>query len=198
MTILVSTNDKSVKKCGSPLRPSVSYKITICVPRHRPQSHDNEEQQATTMMTVYWSSKFNVTKDLDDCINPFYEWTGSFDIGEQPATPIGLDGLLFYPIQGTFLGNYDDHHEDAAKTAADPKMQQAKGQENCRRGGFEMSLLPTVTSRMKKLREEDDEDDDLITFCHPNPRKRRRRRLHSSNENNLRIDSRSSSRTLTA
>jgi hypothetical protein len=118
MTILLSTNDVATND-DIPTRPSVSYKITICAPRA--QAREKREEQVpqgstttttTTTTTLNWSSKFTMAKDLDENIDPFHEWTGSFAFGEKSKQKtLRMEDCSFYQIEGTFIGNYDDDNE---------------------------------------------------------------------------------------
>jgi len=123
MTILVSTNDTSscydVATHDDIPRPSVSYKITICTPRQAQAREERQEQvpqesttTTTTTTTLNWSSKFTMAKDLDENIDPFHEWTGSFALGEKSKQKtLRMEDCSFYQIEGTFIGNYDDDNE---------------------------------------------------------------------------------------
>jgi len=122
MTILVSTNDTSscydVAINDDIPRPSVSYKITICTPRRAQAREERKEQvpqertTTTTTTTLNWSSKFTMAKGLDENIDPFHEWTGSFALGEKSKQKtLRMEDCSFYQIEGTFIGNYDDCNE---------------------------------------------------------------------------------------
>jgi len=139
MTILVSTNDRrrdpqvphaDLQPQQPPPRPSVAYKITICTPARRcrgPQEHEQHPHRppegtaaaaastptASMMTTVTWSSKFTVAPDLAANRDPFYEWTGSFDLTTS-RTAVPLDACSFYQVEGKFLANYDDDTTTAA------------------------------------------------------------------------------------
>lgn len=119
MTILVSTNDTSscydVAINDDIPRPSVSYKITICTPR-RAQAREVKKEEVpqettttTTTTTLNWSSTFTMAKDLDENIDPFHEWTGSFALGKKKT--LRMEDCSFYQIEGTFIGDYDDCNE---------------------------------------------------------------------------------------
>merc|ERR1712028_320966 len=68
---------------------------------------------ASRMTTVTWSSKFTVAPDLAANRDPFYEWTGSFDLTTS-RTAVPLDACSFYQVKGKFLANYDDDTTPAA------------------------------------------------------------------------------------
>jgi len=118
MTILVLTNDKSCCESGNNnARPSVSYKITICTPRRQGEHQVQKTTPTTTTTTTFnWSSKFIVAKDLDETIDPFHEWNGSFVLGEKKKTCLCLDDCSFFQVQGTFLSQYDTGEEDNTNT----------------------------------------------------------------------------------
>ena len=126
MTILVSTNDNTSSCYDVAInddipRPSVSYKITICTPRRAQAREERKEQvpqerttttTTTTTTTLNWSSKFTMAKGLDENIDPFHEWTGSFALGEKSKQKtLRMEDCSFYQIEGTFIGNYDDCNE---------------------------------------------------------------------------------------
>ena len=122
MTILVSTNDNTSSCYDVAInddipRPSVSYKITICTPRRAQAREERKEQvpqerTTTTTTTLNWSSKFTMAKGLDENIDPFHEWTGSFALGEKSKQKtLHMEDCSFYQIEGTFIGNYDGCNE---------------------------------------------------------------------------------------
>jgi len=49
-----------------------------------------------TTTTLKWSSKFTIAKDLDETINPFHEWSGSFALGENQQIPLAMEVLSFF------------------------------------------------------------------------------------------------------
>jgi len=141
MTILVSTNDRSSRDPRvphadpqpqpqqPPPRPSVAYKITICTPARRCQRPQQEQEPhgpegtapilstPTTMTTVTWSSKFTVAPDVEANVDPFYEWTGSFDLNNTSRTApaaVPLDECSFYHVEGKFLANYEGDNTTTA------------------------------------------------------------------------------------
>lgn len=142
MTILVSTNDRSSRDPHvphadpqPPPRPSVAYKITICTPARRcrlpQQEHYPHGPEGTApaaastptssmMTTVTWSSKFTVAPDVAASVDPFYEWTGSFDLNNtsRTAAAVPLDECSFYQVEGKFLANYAEDTTTAAVAAA--------------------------------------------------------------------------------
>ncbi|OEU14266.1 hypothetical protein FRACYDRAFT_240800 [Fragilariopsis cylindrus CCMP1102] len=117
MTILVSTNnDNGTPSCCyhdeneipntalSPprCRPSVSYNITICKPPPPPPPRSSSLQSkdtttTTTTTTIRWSSKFTIAKDLDENIDPFHEWNGSFTLDGR-ENMMNAHGLCFHAV----------------------------------------------------------------------------------------------------
>ena len=136
MTILVSTNEQADQQQPQPPpRPSVAYKITICTPARRcrlpQQEHYPHGPEGTApaaastptssmMTTVTWSSKFTVAPDVAASVDPFYEWTGSFDLNNtsRTAAAVPLDECSFYQVEGKFLANYAEDTTTAAVAAA--------------------------------------------------------------------------------
>jgi len=132
MTILVSLNGSSnssynsnkrgyneTSMSASHPRPSVSYKVTICTPRRQPQEQQQQvDPTSTSITTLKWSSKFTMAKDVDENIDPFHEWSGSFALGEKPkyTPPLTMIDLSFHQLEGTFVGDYCD---DVNTTADD-------------------------------------------------------------------------------
>jgi hypothetical protein len=157
MTILVLTNDSSSCYNEDSPRPSVSYKITICTPRVQERQQQTEVHQesatrkrttttTTTTTTINWSSKFTMANDLDENIDPFHEWTGSFALGEKSKQKtLRMEDCSFYQLEGTFIGNYDDNNEgiESSETNSTP--------------------MPTSTSTSTlPLNQEEKEKEDLL------------------------------------
>jgi len=135
MTILVSINGSSCsssnsnRRCyietglsASHPRPSVSYKITICTPRRQQEQHPQVDPTSNSITTLKWSSKFTMANDLDENINPFHEWSGSFALDEKPKNtpPLAMEDLSFHQLEGILIGNYcNDVDADVDTNAAD-------------------------------------------------------------------------------
>lgn len=150
MTILVSTNDRSSRdprvppadpqpqpQLSPPPRPSVAYKITICTParrcrcpQHEHEHHPHRPEGTTpilstpaTMTTVTWSSKFTVAPNVAaSSVDPFYEWTGSFDLNKSgtSAAAVPLDACSFYHVEGKFLAHYAEDNTTTATVVPVP------------------------------------------------------------------------------
>jgi hypothetical protein len=166
MTILVSTNDVATN--DDIPRPSVSYKITICTPRAQAHKERQEEvpqestTTTTTTTTLNWSSKFTMAKDLDENIDPFHEWTGSFALGEKSKQKtLRMEDCSFYQIEGTFIGNYDDDNEGngssetnsaSTSTSTSPLNQEEEKEDLLRSSQKMVTTAATIAPRKKQRR----------------------------------------------